>query len=321
MNVLVLRALNLGDLLAAVPALRAIRRHWPRHRIVLATHAWLEPFVELTGAVDELLPAHELQPLTAAAGRPDVAINLHGRGPQSAAVLDAVRPRRRIGHAGPGWPGPAWQPELHERVRWCRLLTWHGVEADPSDLHLRPPRVPSPAPGAVVVHIGAGYRSRLWPASRFAAVAGVLARRGHHVVITGGPAEVCRALEVAALAGLPQDAVLAGRTPPQRLAALVAGADLLISADTGVAHLSYAYRTPSVVLFGPAPARHWGPPADGPHAALSRDDLRRGDAFADDPDPALLGVDERTVLDAALRLLERPGPLGAPSSITVADDV
>jgi hypothetical protein len=33
--------------------------------------------------------------------------------------------------------------------------------------------------------------------------------------------------------------------------------------------------------------------------------LRRGDTFADDPDPALLGVDEESVLDAALRLLDR----------------
>ena len=45
------------------------------------------------------------------------------------------------------------------------------------------------------------------------------------------------------------------------LAALVAHARLVLAPDTGVAHLATAYGTPSVVLFGPVPARHWGPPA------------------------------------------------------------
>lgn len=43
------------------------------------------------------------------------------------------------------------------------------------------------------------------------------------------------------------------------------------------------------MLFGPAPVEQWGPPADGPHLSLTVAQ-RRGDAFAADPDPALLGV-------------------------------
>ncbi|MEP6462238.1 MAG: glycosyltransferase family 9 protein [Frankiaceae bacterium] len=54
------------------------------------------------------------------------------------------------------------------------------------------------------------------------------------------------------------DAVLAGRTSLPRLAALIADAAVLPCGDTGVAHLDSAYRTLSVLLFGPTPPARWG---------------------------------------------------------------
>jgi ADP-heptose:LPS heptosyltransferase len=296
-RLVVLRALNLGDLLVVVPALRALRRHFPDHELTLVTHGWLEPVAGLIGGVDRFRPTRGLAPLTSPR-RPDVAVNLHAAGGESAAALDALDPRRRIGYASPGWPGPPWRSGGHERRRWCDLLTAHGIPADPADLLLRPPPAVSPAPGAAVVHVGAGYGAKEWPVERFAAVAAALRERGHRVVVTGSAAQRPRALGVAARAGLPEAAVLAGTTGLPELAALVAGAALLVSGDTGVAHLASAYRRPSVVLFGPAPVEEWGPPEDGPHRALTVAALRRGDPFAADPDPALLGVTVADVLAA-----------------------
>ncbi|MFI9387728.1 glycosyltransferase family 9 protein [Kutzneria sp. NPDC052558] len=297
-SVLALRALNLGDLLVAVPALRALRRHWPQHRLHLATSAWLAPVVELIGGVDQLVPANGLTALDGVES-PDVAVNLHGAGPESNAVLDALAPRRRIGHRGHGWDGPMWTDDGHERQRWCRMLAAHGIPCDADDLLLRPPSTPSIAPGVVVIHPGAGYGSRRWPVERYAQVA---ARIGDRVVVTGTARE--RAL--ASAVGVPDQDVLAGRLDLAQLAALIAEARLVISGDTGVAHLCYAYRTPSVVLFGPAPVEQWGPPADGPHRPLTVASARRGDPFADDPDPALLGVDVDAVLARAAELPATP---------------
>ncbi len=296
-EVVVLRALKLGDLLVSVPALRGIRRARPDARIVLATPEWLEPLVELTDAVDVLLPTPDLVPLAVAPGRVETVVDLHGYGPESRAVCEAVRPRRLLGFRAPGWEGPEHPDDVHERERWAGLVTAHGMPADPLDLGLRHPAVPSPRPGAAVVHVGAFFPSREWPVERFAAVAAELGRRGLEVVVTGGDADVARARHTAELAGLPASAVLAGAMSLAEFAAVVAGSRVVVTADTGAGHLASAYARPSVVLFGPAPPEHWGPPP-GPHRALTHAELRRGQAFADEPDPALLAVTVDEVLEA-----------------------
>jgi len=307
----VLRALGLGDLLTAVPALRALSRSCPEHRLVLATPSWLEPVVSLVGGIHTVLPTSGVQaPIGMRAGVADIAVNLHGRGPVSTRLLDALAARRKIGHREPGWPGPAWQDGLHERVRWSRLMEAHGMPADPGDISIARPVLPGALPGslsgAAVVHVGAAYASRRWPADRFAAVARSLSDNGRLVLVSGGAADHSRAAAVVRAAGLPGGANLAGRLGLAEFASLIADAGVLVSADTGAAHLASAYRTPSVVLFGPVPPALWGPPADGPHIALTGDPHRAGDPFADHPDPALLAVTPADVI-AAVDSLGRAG--------------
>lgn len=296
-ELLVLRALKLGDLLVAVPALKALRRAYPGHRLRYAAQGWLSEALGLVGGY-ELLPTHGLdEPLAVEPGVVDVAVNLHGSGPESQGRIEALQARRTIGHRSRHRDGPPWRDRLHERERWAALLKWHGIEADPLDIRLNAPRQPSPVPAATVLHVGAAYGSRLWPAERFAAVASALAVAGHNVVFTGGSGERERALEVCRLSGQSEHAVLAGRLGLGEFAATIAAARLVISADTGAAHLASAYGRPSVVLFGPAPPEIWGPPP-GPHIVLTRAELRRGDTFAYRPDPALLAVTVQDVLAA-----------------------
>jgi len=301
---LVLRALNLGDLLVAVPALHGLRRAYPQHRLLYAAQGWLEDAVALVGGF-ELLPTHGLdRPLALEPGAVDIAVNLHGRGPESQFRIEELLPNATISHSSERSEGPPWVDGIHERVRWTTLLQWHGIDADPQDLFLATPDAPAEHPGATIVHVGAGYGSRLWPADRFAEVSRRLRKDGHTVVFTGSASERGRAMDVADRAGAGAPSVLAGRQSLQEFAALVASARLVVSADTGAAHLAAAYGRPSVVLFGPATPEEWGPPP-GPHIALTKAELRRGDTFAADPDPALLGVSVQDVLDAVreLRLL------------------
>jgi ADP-heptose:LPS heptosyltransferase len=291
--ILVLRALGVGDLAASVPAVRAIRAAFPGRTLALAAPTWLTPLIDLIGGVDRVVPADGLS-RAPRAGPPDIAINLHGRGPQSHRLLRSLHPAQlwAFGCPGAGHPhGPTWAEEEHEVQRWCRLLRWYGLDADPADLSLAVPSV-EVARNVTIVHPGAKSPSRRWP--HFAQVARRLAGAGHRVVITGTESDL--AASVAREAGV--RAVATGLT---ELAGLVAHARLVISGDTGIAHLATAYRTPSVVLFGPVPPRRWGPPPDRPyHRAIwhgTRAD--RGDAPGPGVHPALLRIGVGEVLAAA----------------------
>lgn len=296
----VLRALGLGDLLAAVPALAALRAAFPRHRRVLAAPAALAPAAAWSGAIDELADTAPLAALHPALHGADVAVNLHGWGPQSTRTLLAARPRRLLAFAHPAVPevdGPPWDEAEPERDRWCRLLRAHGIPADPAAVGITVPGGPVPADpeGAVLVHPGAARPAVRWPPERFAAVAAALHDQGRRVLVTGGPGEVALVTTVATAADLPATSVLAGRTDLDGLARLVAGAAAVVSSDTGIAHLAFAMATPSVTVYGPVSPARWGPPPDRPrHRILWAG--REGDPHAPTPFPHLAAITAAAVL-------------------------
>lgn len=297
--------MGLGDLLTGLPALRALRAAHPDHRLVLAAPAGLRPLVELAGLDAELVDTRGLTRLPWHGEPPGLAVNLHGGGPQSHRLLAGLDPARLVAFGCPeaGYDGPAWRDDEHEVARWCRLLEEAlDVPTDPGALDLRRPDGPPPRPRAVVIHPGAAFPARRWPVERFAAVARWASSAGHDVVVTGGADEVPLAHRLCHEAGLTGRSLLAGRTDLAQLAAQVATAPLVVSGDTGVAHLATAYRRPSVVLFGPTPPARWGPPEDPRHRVLWHG-TGPGDPFGGAPDPALcrIGVDE--VVSAAESLL------------------
>ncbi|WP_106401127.1 glycosyltransferase family 9 protein [Actinocorallia populi] len=302
--VLILRALGLGDFLTGVPAYRALAAAHPGREIVLAAPGVLAPLVPLTGALDRLLPTGELRPIPWRGPPPRLAVDLHGNGPASHRLIAATGARGQWmygSQAAPDVAGPWWREEEHETARWCRLLRWHCLPADPSDLLLERPAVAPPVVDATVVHPGAAHPSRRWPAGRFAEVAAVLEDAGHRVVLTGGARERLLAERVAELAALPEQRVLAGRLDLSALAALVAAARLVVSGDTGVAHLAFAYARPSVTLYGPVSPRLWGPPEHRRHRVIWHGQGGRpGDARGRRPDARLLSIGVPEVVEAAL---------------------
>lgn len=293
-----LRALGLGDFLAAVPAYRAIARAFPAHYRILAAPIEFAPLAELCGDIDEVVDARGLAPLDPVLHAPDVAVNLHGRGPQSHRLLLETEPRRLIAFArddiGLTGAGPAFRDDEHEVRRWCRMLCESGIPADPSDLALAAKPHCGRYSGAIVLHCGASSESRRWPVDRWIELARGLQRDGYAVVLTGSQAEFRRCRVIARNADIPIERVLAGKTTLDALVSLVAAARAVVCGDTGVAHVATAVGTPSVILFGPISPGLWGPPPERPqHRVLWRG--RAGDPHAATVDPGLASISAREV--------------------------
>jgi ADP-heptose:LPS heptosyltransferase len=315
-HVLALRALGLGDALTAVPALRSVRDIWPGCHLTLAGPRRLGTWLAALGVVDGVVPVSDIRDRTTlgrVAGSPDVAVNLHGRGPQSHRLLQALRPRQlaafRCDEAGHR-EGPRWTAGMHEVDRWLQLTASLGGSGSAEDL-----RLPAQGPRAehVVIHPGAASTARRWPAERWATVAAALSREGHRVVVTGSALESALCADIARRGGAVSRA---GREDLPALARTVGTAALLLSGDTGVAHLATALSTPSVTLFGPVSPELWGPriDLDRHHVLWSGDPgvLLPGDPHGERLDPHLAAIDVDAVLAAARQVLgsalpARPG--------------
>ncbi|WP_082580448.1 glycosyltransferase family 9 protein [Pelomonas sp. Root1444] len=316
-RIVVLRALVLGDTLCAVPALRAIRRAWPRARISLLGLPASRELVTRLSCVDEWLPFpgwpglperpvdHAALPGFLAAMRDarwDLAVQLHGSGQIVNPLVQQFGARHVAGFHPPGGPVPAgglfcpWPEQGHEVQRllaWCRHV---GLPVDDGALEfpLRPeddaalrlawPAWPGSAPYACV-HAGAQLPSRRWPLTRFAAVAEALHGMGHTLVLTGAPSEQALVGELSGLLtarGLAH-VNLAGRTSLWTLGALLRGARVLVCNDTGVSHVAAALRVPSVVVACGSEVSRWAPADAALHRVLAKPAPCRPCAHADCP--------------------------------------
>jgi ADP-heptose:LPS heptosyltransferase len=301
-RIAIFRALYLGDLLLAVPALRAIRHGYPDAEITLIGLPWAASFAGRFGAyVDRFVafagyPGLAEVPVVPArvaaflaeqrAYGYDLAIQMHGSGRFSNCFVAALGARAAAGYyegAPPAGlalaaPYPDDRPELLRNLGLAALL---GLPADDTHMEfpLRPhdlaeaeallgPRLHRAGGLCFGLHPGAKAPARRWPADYFVALGTALARRyGARVVVTGGPGEEEIAHAVAE--GIGGAAVnLAGKTSLGGLAAVISRLDLFIGNDTGPSHLAHALRTPSITLFGPVDVRRWAPLDRARHVVL-----------------------------------------------------
>ena len=87
-----------------------------------------------------------------------------------------------------------------------------------------------------------------------------------------------------------------------------------------VGHLATAFGTPSVLFFGPTAPVEWGPPPERTRHVVLHHGAGRGDPHADRPDPALLRISVRDVLNVTRDGLPAMRP-GSQWSMGITDKI
>lgn len=108
----------------------------------------------------------------------------------------------------------------------------------------------------VVIFPGASIEERRWPIERFSAVASDLERHGWFPVVVGGEGDEMAGQSISEASGALN---LCGKTSLSETAAIIKGARLLISGDSGVLHIGVGLGVPTVSLFGPGIVKKWAP--------------------------------------------------------------
>lgn len=273
-RILVVRPDNVGDVLMTGPVFRALRAAAPEAALdLLASPAGAAAAALLPEVADVVTASVSWQQLDLVPGADpdaDLVADLADRRYDAAVVLTsfsqspwpAAEVARRAGIAvrvgtskefGGGllthWV-PAPPDEEHQVDRMLGLLAAVGVPSRGHTLHARVPdaaRLPDALVGTryAVVAPGASCPSRRWPADRFAAVVRGLAGDGLTVAVTGTAKEADLVTAVVGEAGLP----LAGGLGLGDLAALLAGAEVVVANNSGGVHLADAVGAPVVELF------------------------------------------------------------------------
>ena len=334
-RIAVFRALQLGDMLCAVPALRALRAGEPKACITLIGLPWAADFAHrFSRYIDDFMPfpgapglpeqaadAARLKAFYDAAGRRrfDLSIQMHGSGQVSNALAAALGARRTVGFVEERAGCKDWLPwprQLPEIERCIALMGHLGYGSRGKELEFPLDEADRMAwrticdkhglriGGYVCVHPGARMPSRRWPVERFAAAAGQLGERGWPIVLTGTPAEA----PLAQAFGRRIDAPfidLCGGTTLGALAMLIARSRLLLCNDTGVSHIAAAVRTPSLVVACGSDVARWAPLERDLHVVLADYPPCRPCMHQVCPigHPCAFAVDSGQVARAALRLM------------------
>lgn len=352
LRVLVVRLGAMGDVLHAMPAVAALRARVPECYVGWVIEPRWAPLLMADGGsprtaamplVDVVHTANARgwarQPMSPAtwramrmlrrelhAERYDIAIDLQGA--VRSALIGRASGAELVGEAVPR-EGPAkWLFQRRVQTRGVHVIEQAAeVVAGATGLPLSPELPPLPVDCAaearvaamfpntkplVLLHPGAGWGAKRWPAERYGRVAAALAARGYEVVVNRAPGEERLAADVVRSSG---GAAREIATDMQELIAMTRRSVLAIGGDTGPAHLASALGKPVVGIYGPTdPARNgpWTFELRGvPFRVLRHPESRRDHARRSAPEAGLLTIEPEEVLAAVDELLgSKESPAG-----------
>jgi len=280
----ILRLSALGDVVHVVPVIQAIRSHWPQTRLTWIIgkleHRLLHSLEGVEFIVfDKRGGIGSIRNLSRQLKGRSFDVLLHMQVALRANILsrlikapirlgwDRARSRDRhhwfINHQVRSVP---FQHQVQGFLEFARAL---GIQVDtpvwrlPVDAQDRAwvrQQVPSQKP-LLIISPCSSHRLRNWPAHRYAEIADLAVQRlGMNVVLTGGPGK----LEMEAAADIEASmrstvTNLVGKDTLGQSMALLQAATVLISPDSGPAHIASALGTPVIGLYAATWSKRSGP--------------------------------------------------------------
>lgn len=333
-KVALVKPARIGDFICTIPAVRALRASLQDAEITMITLPLLEDLVRRSPHLDrfEAFPGYPgMAEQFFEAGKTlrffekmqaehfDLAIQFQGSGVYSNPFTLMLGARATAGFVRPGeTPGRLeaalpWPERGHEVQRMLDLAVFLGAPAQgeqtefplwPED-HATVTQSVRAEPPWIGLHPAARDLTRRWSPERFAAVGAALQKQYGGSLIVIGEAEEREAaeqiLEMAAVPGMN----LAGHTPLAALGALIDRLAVLVTNDTGPAHIAYALGTPTVTIFGGADPQRYGPPQEDRFRMLAHAVPCRPCSFTECPIGyvCLVNVTVDQVLEAARQVI------------------
>ena len=285
-NLLVIDFGQLGDVVLSLPALRAVREHFPATKITVAVGESSSELINLSGYADQTLAVDRVAlrdgftPLSVLQifklvkdvrrRQFDFVIDLHslsetnllgfisGAGQR----LYSRRPGRSLDFLANVQPRPPVEDarSKHAIDRYLDVLLPLGIKnadrvprlrtrsADDRFIEQKLRKFKADA-GAPLVGLfpGAGHPSRRWPLERFAELAEFVVRNDHvRVIVFAGPEEDSLMSQMRTL--FPPKTILLNRLNISQLASAQARLAAFVSNDTGPMHIASAVGTPVVLV-------------------------------------------------------------------------
>ena len=285
----IFRALQLGDMLCAIPAIRAVRAEFPLAKITLIGLAWQKMLVErFSGYFDKFLlfpgyPGLPEQPFdeekfdvflkNIRKEKFDLVLQMQGNGTIVNPMILEWNTKFTAGFYNSeslvDSPFFISYPDHGPEIRRHLLLMEHlGIPSKGDHLEFPLTKkdqkefdellLPVYPKNYVVVHPGSRGIYRQWPPQFFAIIADYCIEQGFTVVLTGTQNEAEITSEVVkCMQHVPID--ITGKTSLGTMAVLLKNAFALISNCTGVSHLADAFDTPSVIISMDGEPGRWSP--------------------------------------------------------------
>lgn len=285
----IFRALQLGDLMCSIPAIRAIRHQFPNAEIFLIGLPNAGLFVKrfpkyfnglikfpgYPGLPEQQYDVSEIPEFLKSMQKQkfDLLIQMQGNGNIVNPMIETFGARYTAGFFRPHDYIPDGglfieYPEGHEVERHLALTEHLGIKSlgkqlefpltDEDTLELENSGLAFETGTYICIHPGSRGAWRQWPVENFAAIGDLCANHRKIVVITGTPDEAERAQQMASL--MKSDAVIAaGKTSLGAIGRLIDNAYALVSNCTGVSHIASALNTPGVIISMDGEPHRWGP--------------------------------------------------------------